>query len=93
MEIKDINVSLERLDDVRGGQYIDVTNAALQVGGNSAYSSAESWGVGNKTSSAVTQIAPQKLVQGASVDAVELDLYKKTIDHSVVGFGFPLLAR
>ena len=93
MEIKDINVSLERLDDVRGGHGIDVSNAALLVGGNSAYSSADSLGVGNKTTSGVTQIASQKLVQGASVDAVELDLYKKTIDHSVVGFGFPFLAR
>lgn len=88
MEIRDISVSLERLDDVRGGLKLDVTSVGLQVGDNSAFSEASSWGVGNKTSSGVTQIAPQKLTQSASVDAAELDLRQITVDHSVVGFPF-----
>ena len=88
MKIKDITVAVERLEDVRGGQYIDVTNAGLQIGGNSAYSAASSVGLGNSTSSAVTQIAPQSFSQSTLVAAREIDSYETTIVGSLVGFPY-----
>jgi hypothetical protein len=88
MEIKDITVSVAHLDDVRGGQDIDVRSVGLQVGANRAYSSASSLGLGNVTSSSVNQIAPQTFSQSTAIHAVEVDSYETTIANSLVGFPF-----
>ena len=85
MEIKDITVSVERLEDVRGGQRIDVSNFALQIGANHAASNASSFGVGNQTSSVVAQDASQSLGQYADVSAVEDHRRVLEISNSVVG--------
>jgi hypothetical protein len=73
MEIKDISVSVERLDDVRGGQDISVANFGLQVGANQAASEAYSVGLGNKTTSGVNQLASQTFSQKTGISAVEVD--------------------
>lgn len=88
MDIKDITVSAERMEEVRGGQRINVDLAALQIGGNHAISGASSWGVGNTTTSGVTQIAPQVLSQNVGVHATEIDTHETLIANSIVGFPF-----
>jgi hypothetical protein len=87
MEIKDITVSVD-LEAVRGGQNISVKNLGAQVGGNTALSSASSWGLGNVTSSETTQIAPQVFSQSTSIDALELHSRETVIANSMVGFPY-----
>jgi hypothetical protein len=88
MEIKDITASVERLDEVRGGQHISVDNIGLQVGANSALSRASGLGVGNVTSSAVTQVVPQAFSQTTMIDATEIKSYETSIVGSMVGFPY-----
>lgn len=85
MEIKDISVSVEQLEEVRGGQYINVTEAAAQLGLNYAASEAHSFGVMNTTSSGVNQVTPQVLTQDANVSAVEVDKDVFSLVNSVFG--------
>jgi hypothetical protein len=86
MEIKDISVSVERLDDVRGGQNINVGNFGFQVGGNKAASAAASYGLGNQTSSATNQYAAQDFSQTTAISAVEVDKKALEIYGSLIGF-------
>lgn len=85
MEIKDITLSAERLDEVRGGQNIGVTNLGLQVGGNQASSQASSYGIGNTTTSGVSQVAPQSFSQTTAIQASEVNSFVSTIDSSILG--------
>lgn len=92
MEIKDINVSVERLEEVRGGtrggQHIDVVNLGLQVGGNTATSQADSWGIGNSTAAGTRQLAGQSFAQDTRIAASDVDSRLTTVDSSIIGFGF-----
>lgn len=87
MEIKDIAVSAERLDDVRGGQ-VDVSNVGLQLSANSVFGGAYSAGVGNSASQASQVIAPQDMVTTNNIHATKLQSFESVIANSVVGFPF-----
>jgi hypothetical protein len=89
MEIRDISVSVERLDDVRGGQNISVRNLGLQIGANQAASSASGVGVGNQTVSSVNQFAPQSFSQTTGIAATEVhrDVFAVS-DSWLLGGGF-----
>lgn len=91
MEIKDINLSVERLEEVRGGQVIRSASLGFQVGGNVAASNASSYGIGNTTQSSVAQYAPQQFSQSTGIHAVEVDSHVTTIDSSMLDLGFPYL--
>lgn len=90
MEIKDICVSEERMDEVRGGQNIDVSNLGLQLGGNRASSSASSYGIGNTTSSLTEQVASQQFSQATGISASEVNKDVFAITNSMVGGWGPM---
>lgn len=94
MDIKDICVSEDRLEEVRGGQYISAASLGLQVGGNTASSSASSYGIGNKTTALTEQVAPQVFSQSTDIHAVEVDRDVLALSNSIVGgFGRPMKVR
>ncbi|HEX7037775.1 MAG TPA: hypothetical protein VF210_18535 [Pseudomonadales bacterium] len=91
MEIKDINVSVERAEEVRGGFGFgspSITQLGIQYGGNIAVGSAESKGVGNSTSNQTIQHADQEMLNLAHLDSKNLFRVEKSVTNSVLGFGW-----
>ena len=88
MEIKDITVAVERLEEVRGGQDIDVHSVGIQAGLNSNFSGAEAWGVGNVVKSGASQDAGQALLQGTSISAADVRTFEALFANSIVGLPY-----
>lgn len=90
MEIKDITLSAERLEEVRGGQHISSLSLGAQVGANQAFSTASSFGIGNTTGSSVQQDASQSFGQQTVISAKELDSHVLGISNSMISTGWGL---
>lgn len=93
MEIKDINVSVERLEEVRGGTGPSISQVGLQFGGNTAVGAVSNWGVGNSAQNSVAQDASQSMTQVAALDSKNLFSVDTDITNSIIGLGFPSMAR
>ena len=93
MQIKDISVSVERLDEVRGGTDASVHQFGLNVGGNVAAGVSSNVGAGNDAATNVYQDASQYLSQDASVDVKKMFSSSTTIDGSVVNLGWPFAMK
>lgn len=90
MEIKDINVSVERLEEVRGGTGPSIQQVGFQFGGNTAVGAVSNWGVGNSAQNSVVQDASQDLTQAAVLESKNVFSVDTTIANSILGFGLPV---
>lgn len=84
MQINDIAVSVERLDDVRGGAS-DIFQLGAQVGYNQAGGFVSNAGVLNQAQNKVAQDASQHLGQGAKLSDVDIEHHAFSLTNSILG--------
>lgn len=93
MEIKDINVSVERLDEVRGGSGPSIHQFGVQLGGNVAAGATSNYGVGNVGKTDVYQDSSQQMTQVAALESTEKYLVNTEIANSIFDFGWGPLKK